>query len=318
MAITFTNFMSGDPVPAWGSGFLVTGQSIAETESSSWASDAKRYYVKYLINNSYAVFYIEVYFQSPAAIMNFADLADQTAYFDGAHAGATGTGEILQNAAYVGTWSISGGQLFQRGDPWTTSNLSVRDTSTAVHVVDATVQFTFDGTPYDPTDRDERIFAKEYGEYAVNVGVAVNESSSYSDYIYSTRMYTVVLRWTSPVTNESYSYNVDGLTWYIPTHTTDGDNNYFLYTKSAGGVGRALRMPIGKYAAADIPTNYSDLTDLRSIVTITLSQLVDYMATVRAGESEQSVFTVISADFMIGTDLRKQKPVTIVYCSAMI
>lgn len=170
-----------------------------------------------------------------------------------------------------------------------------------------TISITYDGHTYEPTDRDERIFAKEYGEYAMNVGVAVNESSSYSDYIYSTRMYTVVLRWTSPVTNESYSYNVDGLTWYIPTHTTDGDNNYFLYTKSVGGIGRALRMPIGKYASADIPTNYSDLTDLRSVVTITLSQLVDYMATVRAGESEQSVFTVISADFMIGTDLLETK-----------
>ena len=70
-------------------------------------------------------------------------------------------------------------------------------------------------------------------------------------------------------------------------------------TDDAAPYAKALRMPVGAYAdAADIPTDYSDLTDIRAVSEITLQQLIDYMQTQTAGANEQDVFTEIFADFM--------------------
>lgn len=306
MAITFTNFMNSDPVPAWGSGFLSNGQRLADQTTAAWSADAKRYYVKYLINNSYAVFYIEVYFQSPSAVMDFADRTAQNAYFDGSGTGYTGTGATAQNVAYVGAWSRSGGVVYTQIQPWGTSALSVRDTSYAIHVVDATVQFSFNGTPYDPTVHDEHIFTKDYNTYKMYVGVAVDENSQKTGYIYTTETYKIRLRWQSLRTGDNYSFDMAGrlvfntATQLTPSTIPAAPFYSFSYSvDNAAPYARALRMPVGAFeSSSDIPTDYAALTDLRAVSEITLQQLVDYMQTQTAGANEQDVFTEIFADFM--------------------
>ena len=162
-----------------------------------------------------------------------------------------------------------------------------------------------------PTEApDERIFAKDYGTYKMIVGVAVNQNSTYDNYVYTTQTYKIRLRWTSLRSGVEYTMPLSGMLTYsvaaVLTPSTIPPLTVYSFSYSmdnAAPYALALRMPVGAYsAAADIPTAYGDLTDIRALTEITLQQLVTYMQTVTAGANEQDAFTEIFADFMSVND----------------
>lgn len=293
MAVTFTNFLSGDPVPAWGSGFVVNSQSIIDRETANFD---KSHFIDVIFNSSVAVYRVFIVLET-GSTFNFFDVANQT------FTPSNNISPVTRWGA-VSVWSRSGGQVVQAIIPWQASNsIGINGTTYGIHVIDANIPFTFAGTPYDPTQHDERFFTKDPSAYILNVGVAADETSEYNNYYYATKSYKINLRWTSLKTGIEYTLPVNTAVANTPVILSPeiiGVGYSFNYVTTTGTTARALRMPLGVYASAsDIPTEYSELTDLRSFTTITLQTLIDYMKTQTAGATEQDIFTEIFADFIV-------------------
>ena len=194
------------------------------------------------------------------------------------------------------------------GGAWQTGGtIAAYYVDTVYTLVSHTIRVIYNGQPYDPTKPDERFFTKEPTAYTLNVGVAVNDASDHDNYYYATKAYNINLRWKSLRTGTEYTYPLTNLITQRPLTLQppiSGTLYTFNYSTEHSNIAAALRMPIGVYAStADIPTEYSELTDLRSFNQITLQTLIDYMQTQTAGATEQDVFTEIFADFIVDNDV---------------
>ena len=155
----------------------------------------------------------------------------------------------------------------------------------------------------DPTQApDERFFAKNVEEYSFNVGVAAEQASTYdsSTHIYMTSTYKITLRWTSPVSGEDISIDLDNLVYNTASVISPPISPFYAYDCLYGisNIARAYRMPLGGYtSAADIPSAWAELTDKRSITTMTLQELKDKASTQLPGITNNDLFTEIYADF---------------------
>lgn len=214
------------------------------------------------------------------------------------------------------TWYRSGsGEAVSFARPWATFSsggvsLAITD-ATQIYIEESNIPFDMGGTPFDPNAHDEHIFAKDYNAYKMYVGVAVNDTTVKTDYIYATNTYKIRLRWQSLRTGTSYTMDMAGRLVYnnatVLTPSTIPPAPFYSFsynTDNAAPYAKALRMPVGAFEdAADIPTEYADLTDLRAVSEITLQHIVDYMQTQTAGANEQDALTEIFADFMDVNDV---------------
>jgi len=175
--------------------------------------------------------------------------------------------------------------------------------NTTFTLVQSTIRIMYNGQPYDPVKPDERIFTKDPDRYNMIVGVAANEATDYDDYVYQTKTYSIQLRWTSQRTGTSYTMPLQQLQTRQTFIINAAPLYSVLYTDSTGSTVQAFRgPPAGAYTSGNIPTEWEDLTDYRSVTEIPLQQLVDFMNTQSAGNTEQDVFTEIFADFIVNGD----------------
>lgn len=299
--ITYYNGLAGDPVPAWLTPTIknaIDTKQNQELANMSTLEQRTGHYIKFYVNKTnISIFYF--FFDS-----------DTTVYLPADTSGYL-TIDPSSTYGFQETWYRSGSAepvAFTR--PWAPLpsggvSLAIAD-ATQIFIEESNISFDMGGEPYDPTTHDEHIFAKDYNEYKMYLGVAVDENSQKTGYVYSTETYKIRLRWQSLRTGETYSFNMAGrlvfntATQLTPSTTPPAPLYTFSYSvDNAAPYARALRMPVGAFeSASDIPTEYSALTDLRAISEITLQQLVDYMQTQTAGANEQDVFTEIFADFM--------------------
>ena len=297
--ITYYNGLDGAPVPSWLDNTTRNALNNGiDAELRNVPIADRTYYIKFYSNRSYGIMLYYMFFQSspPTKVILPGDNSSPSITVApspysckyGAELYRRGNAQLAVNG--LRTWQSY------------TDALTLYD-ATQIYIEESTVPFDMGGEPYDPTQHDDLFFTKEYDHYAVNVGVAVNESSTYDNYYYSTASYKINLRWTSLKTGTAYTMPVDTAVMNTPVVLPPaiiGVGYSFNYTTVTGTTARALRMPLGVYASAsDIPTDYSALTDIRSFTTIPLQTLIDYMKTQTAGATEQDIFTEIFADFIV-------------------
>ena len=271
--------------------------TIPRQEAARYIGTPSGNYVEFAIyRQGVGYVYFIVYAQNASAVFN---LPNQSPIVADADLGPFAT---YLGYEYQGNWVSSG-----YNPAWTNSGTIFAFTENCTFIiVDQTIPIIYNDEPYYPTIPDERIFTKDYNTYKMYVGVAVDENTPKTDYIYATNTYKIRLRWQSLRTGTSYTMNMAGRLVYnnstVLTPSTIPPAPFYSFsynTDSAAPYAKALRMPVGAFeTAADIPTEYSDLTDLRAVSEITLQQLIDYMQTQTAGANEQDVFTEIFADFM--------------------
>lgn len=299
--ITYYNGLAGDPVPAWLTPTIKNAIDTKQNQELAIMSTLEQrtgHYIKFYANKAnISVYYY--FFSSNTTVYLPADNSENM---------------ILDPTAAYGfqeTWYHRGSAepcAFARPwRPYPSGGISLTmEDATQIYIEESNIAFDMGGEPYDPTTHDEHIFAKDYSEYKMYVGVAAAENSPKTGYIYATETYKIRLHWQSLRTGETYSFNMAGrlvfntATQLTPSTTPPAPLYTFSYSvDNAAPYARALRMPVGAFESAqDIPTEYSTLTDLRAVSEITLQQLVDYMQTQTAGANEQDVFTEIFADFM--------------------
>ena len=300
--ITYYNGLAGDPIPAWLTPTIKTAidnKQNQELANISTLDQRTGHYIKFYANTgNISVFY---YFFNAAT----------TAYLPADNSAGYIDIDPTTTYGHQKTWYRRGSAepvSFTR--PWAAfpsggASLSIAD-ATQIYIEDANIAFDMGGNPYDPNAHDEHIFTKDYNTYKMYVGVAVDENTQKTGYIYATEVYKIHLRWQSLRTGESYSFDMAGrlvynsATVFTPSSIPPAPFYSFSYnTDNAAPYAKALRMPVGAFeSSSDIPTDYAALTDLRAVSEITLQQLVDYMQTQTAGANEQDVFTEIFADFM--------------------
>ena len=283
--------MDGDPTPAWGTGFQTTFENLMTNEfrQTGWQRVPQRpYYIKFLINASNAVYGVYIAVESPSTKIH---IADKTPFnFDSSSTDDDNYSHLIPASAKVlglQCWSRSGGQVVANGFPladntyrssWncSTSNNAVY----AIHVYESTVAFEFGGESYDPTDHDDRFAERrsDLAEFSIRYGTSVNEMSDYNahDLIYSTRDYSVKLKWRSPTKGYDYELDLPGYK-NIDFLYIDPDTGKWNYSFSPGDstTMKATRGPLGSYASqADVPSDYEDMTDFPAVKTITLNDLL--------------------------------------------
>lgn len=298
--ITYYNGLAGDPAPAWLTSAIKNAIDTVQNQELSYLGTPEQrtgHYIKFYANKAnISVFY---YFFN----------ADTTAYLPADNADNL---DIGPNTTYgqQTTWYRRGsGEPSSFAIPWRAFpvgglTLSIDD-ATEIYVEESNIAFDMGGTPYDPNAHDAHIFTKDYNEYKMYVGTAVDDTSEKTGYIYATKAYKINLRWTSLRTGTAYTMPLAGRLIYnaatVLTPETIPPAPFYSFsyaTDPAGQAAKALRMPVGAYtSAADIPTEYADLTDVRAVSEITLQQLIDFMQLTTAGANEQDVFTEIFADF---------------------
>lgn len=300
--ITYYNGLAGDPVPAWLTPTIKTAidtKQNQELANISTLDQRTGHYIKFYANRGN----ISVYY--------FFFSANTTAYLP---ADNTGTLQLDPATTYghQQTWYRRGSAeavAFTR--PWANYpaggiSLAISD-ATEIYVEESNVAFDMGGDPYDPNAHDEHIFTKDYNSYKMYVGVAADENTHKNGYVYSTEVYKIRLRWQSLRTGTEYTMDMGGKLIHQSAFILSPDDplipspfySFSYDTLTGAPTAHALRMPLGAFpTSADIPTDYSALTDLRAVSEITLQQLIDYMQTQTAGANEQDVFTEIFADFM--------------------
>ena len=199
-----------------------------------------------------------------------------------------------------------------RNNPWSTAIVQGPITTGTIlsaavdglgYILDQTIDIDYDGTPIPVIPPDERYFVKSLTDYAVEINIACNEASTYDNYHFASKDYNIVLSWKSLRTNETFAMSVGGLEKNVVSITEHIDIpppvDVSLPTKEIGNVAKALKVPpAGHYPNKnDVPTDFSDLIDCRSLNTVTLRQLVNYMNTESPGHTEQDVFTEITCTF---------------------
>ena len=197
-------------------------------------------------------------------------------------------------------WRVGGGQYPQW---WTIGNHAGDNTTDNIYILDSSLPLEYNGSPYTPSGADERILAKNVGEYTFNVGVAANEDSSHpaGEYIWSTRNYKINVHWTSQRTGTTFSKDLDNLihNQAFFTYPPLFPNYCFSTASSVGMFAKAYRMPIGVYeTVVDIPVDFEDCTAVRSVITMSLNELKAIAETQQAGVVNDDLFTEIFFDFI--------------------
>lgn len=190
----------------------------------------------------------------------------------------------------------------------------------SLYIMNATIGVNYSEEHYDPTPPDERIFAKQVGVYKMNVGVRANTESERASgsYVYTTKTYNINLKWTSPVSGQSFTMPLNNLTFNTAYTTAPPlfPSYNFSTAGATGNRARALRMPLGAYAtAADIPDSFSDMSDVGAVSEISLSDLKTYAATQYSGITNNDVFTEITAEFVDAATSQVIETKTIDYSS---
>jgi hypothetical protein len=203
-------------------------------------------------------------------------------------------------------WRVGGGQYEHW---WTIGNHSGNNITDNIYILDSSLPLEYNGSPYTPSGADERILAKNVGEYTFNVGVAANEDSSHpaGEYIWSTRTYKINVHWTSPRTGTTFSKDLDNLihNQSFFTYPPLFPNYCFSTASSVGMFAKAYRMPIGVYATiVDIPISFGDCTAVRSVITMSLNDLKAIAETQQAGVVNDDLFTEIFFDFIDSSNLQ--------------
>ena len=159
-------------------------------------------------------------------------------------------------------------------------------------------------------EQAEFICTKDPDLYLIHLGVRANRNSNYSDYAYQTSAYTIRLKWTSPVTGYSYTYNVPSLTENVAryTHNTTLNTYNFSYTETIGTYAKGIRTPVGTYAVVPAFV-WDDLTDVPSFRDVPLSELRAYAQTQHSGITNDDIFTVITAEFVYNSTVSATKTV---------
>ena len=315
--VAYYNGLAGDPAPAWLMPTIKTAiddKQNQELANISTLEQRTGHYIKFYANKAnITVFYY--FFNSdttvylPADNGGFLDIDPNTTYGQQTSWYRRGSGEPMSFAR-----------------PWTTFptggvTITIAD-ATEIYIEESNIAFDMGGTPFDPNAHDEHIFTKDYSTYKMYVGVAVNDTTQKTGYIYATETYKIRLRWQSLRTGTSYTMDMAGRLVYnnatVLTPSTIPPAPFYSFsynTDDAAPYAKALRMPVGAYTdAADIPTEYSALTDIRAVSEITLQQLIDYMQTQTAGANEQDVFTEIFAAVYVDVFVTKQGRIITRFC----
>ena len=218
--------------------------------------------------------------------------------------------------ASIGSWTWNFGSSWWGFDyvsnAWATNNYGsalFTDNTRDLYVIESTIPLQIDDTSYDPGSADERILAKNVGEYTFNVGVAANESSAHptGTYIWSTLTYKINVHWTSQRTGTTFSKDLDNLihNQSFFTYPPLFPNYCFSTASSVGMFAKAYRMPIGVYeTVADIPVDFEDCTAVRSVITMSLNELKAIAETQQAGVVNDDLFTEIFFDFIDSSNLQ--------------
>lgn len=182
-------------------------------------------------------------------------------------------------------------------------NNSIGDYGESLYIMRATIGVNYSEEHYDPTPPDERIFAKQVGTYKMNVGVRANSESERASgsYVYTTKTYNINLKWVSPVSGHSFTMPLNNLIYNTAFTTAPPlfPAYNFSTTGATGNRARALRMPLGAYVlVTDIPTDFSDMSDVGAVSEISLTDLKNYAATQYSGITNNDVFTEITAEFV--------------------
>lgn len=156
------------------------------------------------------------------------------------------------------------------------------------------------------------ICTKDPNEYIIHLGVRATQQSDYVDYAYRTKAYTIHLKWTSPVTGNTFDITVPGLTENTAHYTTTTDElqipHYnFSYTADTGIYARALRTPSGSYLI--VPSEWEQLTDVPSLRDVALTELKTLASTQHGGLINDDLMTVITAEFYYNDTVAASKTV---------
>ncbi len=294
--ITYYNGLAGDPVPAWLTPAIKNAIDTKQATELNYISTEEQrtgHFIKFYTNYSnISVFYL--FFST-----------DTTAYLPADGTDTNMNIDPVVTFGYQATWYRRGSaEPLAYARPWAAwRSPSIATPITEIYIEDANIAFDMGGEPYDPTKHDEQIFTKDPYKYSMLVGVAASETSDYIDYVYQTKQYNIQLRWTSQRTGTSYTMPLQQLQTRNLAVINVSPLYSVLYTDSTGGTVQAFRgPPAGAYTSGNIPTDWEDLTDYRSVTEIPLQQLVDFMNTQSAGNTEQDVFTEIFADFIVNGD----------------
>ena len=214
------------------------------------------------------------------------------------------------NAPYPWNVTNPGG-----ADTWNTTTETQYNLDYDLYFLRSTVDIYYNGDKeYSVEGVDEKFFTKDTDTYTMFVGVRANTDSDLSDFVYSTKPYNIRIRWTSPVSGHSFSVMLSNLQNHISHVQTATPLAYnFSYTTEIGSVAHGLRTPIGHYQMPPIP--FADKTDVASVNSITLTQLLNFAQTQQAGVTEQDLFTEIFADFIDTTETQPTKTLSNDYSS---
>lgn len=176
-----------------------------------------------------------------------------------------------------------------------------------VYIVRSTIALSVNGDPeYDPRIKDELFFNKDPdADYTMVLGCRTTSDSDFEpsyDNIYTTKAYNVNIYWDSPVTGTRFNVPISNgqMRGYAMTTLISEGIEYFLYsaTTENSPIFRALRMPIGKFTNDELPRAYADLTDVPSIISVSLQWLKQQASTQAAGVTDQDLFTEIHAQWL--------------------
>lgn len=197
------------------------------------------------------------------------------------------------------------------------------DFVTDVYIEEATIPFTVNG---ESLGIDYLAFTKDY--YTLNVVVAATEQSKFAVtrvtpegetdpfnlYTYTTWPYQINIDWYSPVDGYHFIIPLTEIDRYEQAATMSKDFNseseQWDYTLRASighsngpiaqgirGMQQAIQLSVEQIGTKEIRPEYTDLTDCRVFYSFKLAWLVQKAQQIKAGVTEQDLFTEIHAKF---------------------